>query len=151
MTGISININNSQFIGKIIRPIFVLMKKVLLAISTVIYMVLSCGVAMEIHYCMGQKAGVELYGSENKQCGKCGMTEKKGCCHDEHQFYKIGDSHKNVTNDISFATTEPVVFTSFPLYNWQVPVNDAVTAFNIHSPPEYTAPAACILNCVFRL
>lgn len=115
-------------------------------------MVLACGVAMEIHYCMGKKAGVELYGSDNDKCGRCGMTESKGgCCHDEHQFYKIDDSHKNVSNDLSFTTPVVLSETSYPSFSWQLPADDAVTAVNNHSPPEYSGPSATVLNCVFRL
>lgn len=115
-------------------------------------MVLACGVATEIHYCMGKKAGVELYGSESKQCGKCGMTEQKdGCCHDEHEFYKIGDSHKTVSNDLDFTAPVAIIENIFPVYDWQLPAYAAATAVNNHSPPEYSRPAACILNCVFRI
>jgi hypothetical protein len=127
------------------------MKKFFLAISTFIYMVLSCGVAMEIHYCMGTKAGVELYGNVKEKCSKCGMTEKKGCCHDEHKFYKIDDSHKNVTNNINSVLAQPVVVINYPLFNRPVSLNNVVAVTNTHSPPDYTGPSACILNCVFRL
>ena len=114
-------------------------------------MALSCGIAMEIHYCMGKKAGVEFYGNEKKKCGRCGMTEKKGCCHDEHKFVKLEDSHKNVYNNIDFAANEPAVVTTYPLFNWQVASTEVIAAVNNNSPPGYTAPSACIMNCVFRL
>ncbi len=41
-------------------------------------MTAASGIAMEIHYCMGKKAGMEFYGSNEDKCGKCGMIEKKG-------------------------------------------------------------------------
>jgi hypothetical protein len=127
-------------------------KKVLLAISTIIYMALSCGIAMEIHYCMGSRAGVDFYAFEKDKCGKCGMKEKKGCCHDEFKFYKLADSYKNVSNDISFATPEIEVVNTYPLFNWQVTSTDvAATVHNNSPPPEYTGPSACIMNCVFRI
>ena len=117
-----------------------------------VYMALSCGIAMEIHYCMGKKAGVEFYGNEKKKCGQCGMTEKKGCCHDEHKFYKIDDSYKNVSNDINFATPQTdIVAAAYPLYNWQVASTEVIAVVNNNSPPDYTGPSACIMNCVFRL
>lgn len=127
------------------------MKKCLLSIITMIYMVLACGVAMEIHYCMGKKAGMELYGSDSHKCGKCGMVEKKGCCHDEHQFYKLDDSHKNVSNDLSF--TSPVVFiqNEQPVFDWQLPADAMAAVINNHSPPLYSGPDATVMNCVFRL
>jgi hypothetical protein len=126
-------------------------KKFLLAIATVIYMALSCGIAMEIHYCMGSKAGVDFYGAAKDKCSKCGMKEKKGCCHDEYKFYKIDDAYKNVSNNISFATPEVAIITTTPLFNWQVTSTEVVTACHINAPPEYTGPSACIMNCIFRI
>ena len=115
-------------------------------------MAVSSGIAMELHYCMGDKAGIEFYGSENEACGKCGMTEKdNGCCHDEFKFYKIHDSHKTASNDISFTAPQFAVVTEYNIYNWQMPVNSALQAINNHSPPGYTKPDVCIMNCVFRI
>ncbi len=51
-------------------------KKLFLFAITFIYMSISTGIAMEIHYCMGKKAGMEFYVSSSDKCGKCGMTEK---------------------------------------------------------------------------
>jgi hypothetical protein len=129
------------------------MKKILVGILTIVYMAASSGIAMEIHYCMGKKAGMDFFGANNKKCGKCGMTEKKGgCCNDEHKFVKLEDSHKNVYNTIDFATAEKVIVTAYPLYNWQLPNNIDVAVVNNHSPPpNYTGPGACIMNCVFRI
>jgi hypothetical protein len=128
------------------------MKKFLLSILTFVYMAVSCGIAIEVHYCMGKKAGVEFYGSGNEKCGKCGMTEKKtGCCHDEHKFYKLDDSHKTVSNDINFTTPYIAVATVPVVYNWQQPVTTILDFTASHSPPDYSSPSACILNCVFRI
>ena len=112
----------------------------------------SSGIAMEIHYCMGKKAGVDFYQTEKDKCGRCGMKEKKnGCCSDEHKFYKLEDSHKQVSNDISFAFTDIVVPKSFFEFNWQVPVPVSVALPLNHSPPDDTGQDICIRNCVFRL
>lgn len=115
-------------------------------------MVVVSGIALEIHYCMGQKAGMEFYGSNDGPCGKCGMKEKKGgCCHDEHKFIKLEDSHKNVSNDLSFDAGFKFIKTYFPEYLAPALTNGPVAQVNNHSPPEDTGPSACILNCVFRL
>lgn len=107
---------------------------------------------MELHYCMGNKAGMDLYGTSSDTCGKCGMSEKDtGCCHDEFKFYKISDSHKIVSNDIDLAASSIALVNDFYVYSWQMPENNAATAVNNHSPPLDTGPSACIMNCVFRL
>jgi hypothetical protein len=116
-------------------------------------MLLTCGVAMEIHYCMGKKAGMEFYGSKTDKCGKCGMaeSEKAGCCHDEHQFYKIDDSHNAVFSDFNFTTPFTAILFAYPQYNCLIQGTYSVNLVNNHSPPEYSGPSACILNCVFRI
>jgi hypothetical protein len=128
------------------------MKKIYIGILAIVYMAVSSGIAVELHYCMGRKAGMELFGSSNEKCGKCGMTEKKtGCCHDEFKFYKLTDSYKTVSNEINFATPEFAIVTGYNIYNWQMPVNAAASAVSNHSPPYYTKPDVCIMNCVFRI
>ncbi len=116
-------------------------------------MALSCGVAMEIHYCMGKKAGVELFGSKSDKCGKCGMTEteKGGCCHDEHEFYKIDDSHNNIYNNLSFTTPVALVDFNYPVFIWQQPVKNSIAVVTNYSPPINIGPSANILHCVFRI
>lgn len=128
------------------------MKKILVAILAFLYLGVSSGVAMEIHYCMGKKAGVEFYGKDDDKCGKCGMKEKKsGCCNDEHKFYKLNDSHKNVSNDLNFETPFVAIEQTFPAYDPAF-VNDLLASnFANHSPPLYYRPSACIMNCIFRL
>ena len=50
-----------------------------------------------------------------------------------------------------FTATQLGVVNHYSLYNWQMPVNTAFAAVNNHSPPAYTEPSACIMNCVFRI
>jgi hypothetical protein len=128
------------------------MKKIVVGILAILYMGVSSGVAMELHYCMGDKAGVDLYGSSSDTCGKCGMSEKdSGCCHDEYKFYKIEDSHKSVYNTIDLTASSEALINDHFMYNWQLPEDMAASAVNNHSPPGYAGPSLCILNCVFRI
>lgn len=116
-------------------------------------MTVSSGIAMEIHYCMGERAGADFYGSSSDKCGKCGMTEqnKKGCCHDDNKFFKLADSHKKAANDFSFFQHEILPVPSYALYNWNIPVAGANTITNNNSPPGYQPPPARILHGVFRI
>ena len=128
------------------------MKKIYIGILALVYMAVSSGIALELHYCMGKKAGMDLYGTASEKCGKCGMTEKDlGCCHDEFKFYKLSDFHKTVSNDIDLTATSFAVVKDYSLYDWQMPDQTVQTAIHNNSPPGYTAPSACIMNCVFRL
>ncbi|MFN8249770.1 MAG: hypothetical protein U0T68_12520 [Ferruginibacter sp.] len=128
------------------------MKKLFLSILTLIYMATASGIAMDIHYCMGKRAGVDFYGDGNDKCGRCGMKEKKnGCCHDEHQFHKIEDSHKNVSNDISFQPGEALISTTYYVYDWLITTNTETSLLRNNSPPLPAGKDACIFHCVFRL
>ena len=116
-------------------------------------MTVSSGIAMEIHYCMGERAGADLYSSGSDKCGRCGMKEqnKKGCCHDDHKFYKLDDSHKKAANDISFNIGEIVLQPGIPVYVWSLPADRAVATIHNNSPPGFIKPPARILHGVFRI
>ncbi len=116
-------------------------------------MTVSTGIAMEIHYCMGEKAGIGFYNTDNEKCGRCGMTEKEGgCCSDEHKFYKLNDSHKNAINDLSLKTGEFCIAAVIPVFDWQVRgIVSPITISEDHSPPDYTTASFRSLNGVFRL
>ncbi len=128
------------------------MKKAYTGILAILYLAVSSEIAMEIHYCMGKKAGIEFYGSASDKCGKCGMDDKTaGCCHDEFKFYKINDSHYSSYNDIQFTAIDLGIAHEFGLFSWQIPQGNELTIANDHSPPDPAGPSACIKNCVFRL
>lgn len=128
------------------------MKKLVLSILTCLYMTVSSGIAMEIHYCMGKRAGVDFYKTENEKCGRCGMKDKKGgCCNDEYKFYKLADAHKNISNDHNFGVTEIALIPEYNVYSSIVFNTVAVYHPLNNSPPEDTGVPIFIRNCVFRL
>jgi hypothetical protein len=116
-------------------------------------MTVSSGIAMEIHYCMGEKAGIDYYKNTDDKCGRCGMKEqnKKGCCSDDHKFVKIQDSHQQADNLLNFGITEIAFVSSFITYDWTLPVENAAGFLANHSPPLYAKPPARILHGIFRI
>lgn len=127
------------------------MKKITVALLAILYMCSSSGIAMDIHYCMGKQSGVEFYGAENSKCSKCGMTEKKGCCHDKQQFYKLKDAHKTVSNEVDLGFSDVAIFPNYTTYNWLLTGTTADKKVQNYSPPNYTTPSICIINCIFRI
>lgn len=128
------------------------MKKVMLSILTIIYMTVSSGVAMDIHFCMGKRTGVDLYAQSNTTCGRCGMKEKKGgCCNDEHRFYKLSDAHKIVNNEHKF-TFSFITHNILPAYPGSYPLffNKPVISI-IPSPPGDPQLPLYISHCIFRI
>ena len=128
------------------------MKKAAIAIIAVLYFGVSSGIAMEIHYCMGKRSGMDFYGEQKDKCGKCGMSGKKaGCCNDEFKFLKINDSYKNVSNQIVFGTVGIAILPVYQEYKSNLANTKASLPHRGHAPPGFTRPSACIMNCVFRI
>ncbi len=128
------------------------MKKILLTIVTLIYLMASSGIAMDVHYCMGEKVGVDFAISSNEKCGKCGMKEKKGgCCKDEHHFYKYENSHKNVPN--YFLNIFEIVAVT-PIYYFDrefLFYKESTSSYKANAPPDITQPLLYIRNRNFRI
>lgn len=82
-------------------PIFeqVDMKKLLLSILTILYLVSTTGAMLETHFCMGEVADWSLGDSTGEKCGICGMQKSagqdNGCCSDRENFLKITDDQKS--------------------------------------------------------
>ena len=133
-----------------LKPYLCYVKKSLVFIITFIYMSISTGIAMEIHYCMGKRVGVELFASGNDKCGRCGMTEKKGgCCSDEHKFYKLTTDQKTVSNDYDFHSPATVLDKVYYSPVVLFARNAALKTSNNSHPPG--GPPLFILNCIYRL
>ncbi len=116
-------------------------------------MMSSTGIAMEVHYCMGEKAGVDFFKVENEKCKKCGMTEKKGgCCSDEHKFYKLKAECKNASPYLITTSldVDALLFKTEDFYFFQIPGNRS-NVLSGDYPPDKNSPPIYILNCVFRL
>jgi len=112
---------------------------------------MSSGIAMETHYCMGQQAGVDIYRTSESKCRKCGMTEEKGgCCRDEHRLYKMSSEHKiAAASYVSSFTALPV---SVPVFSFTpfLPAGIYISLLSA-SPPDISRPDICISNCIFRI
>ena len=130
------------------------MKKIFLGILTMMYMTVSAGIGVDVHYCMGKKVGFELYGpSPDGKCGKCGMKDKDkkaGCCQDQHKFYKLSDSHKNVTNNLSLAGAGISVVSLGAIFQPKPPVHISSVEDYEYTPPDDTRPSPLIFHCIFR-
>ena len=127
------------------------MKKLSIAILAIIYLGVSSGIAMNIHYCMGKLSSVELMHSNDK-CSKCGMKYgKNSCCNDKFKIVKLTDSHKIISNDINVFTPVAILDNSKNIFDTDFHNAQIITLFNNHSPPISQGISLCILNSVFRI
>lgn len=130
------------------------MKNVIVSIVLACYLLVSTGVVINYHYCMKRLASTQLFGTEKKYCGKCGMHKKrsKGCCHDEVKVLKLKidqNSFSAVTPSIpaidDIAIT-PSQYIAALFYN----INEQ-KHFHNHSPPLLSAQDTYLQINVFRI
>jgi hypothetical protein len=127
------------------------MKKLFTTILAFVYITVASGVAVNIHYCMGKISGVDYTYSNSDKCGKCGMENKKGCCHSDFKIIKIADDQQLAKANINFSHA-PVLLNSFVI-NLSQPLQgiEKILAFQYHSPPGHKGSAVYLYNCVFRI
>lgn len=129
------------------------MKKIVVILLLSIYGSATMGATIHMHYCMNKFVGWSLWhGEKDKECGKCGMKEKKGgCCKDEHKQVKLKTEHqKSATAQyVQFldvpALVVPMVDFSFkgtPI-SLDFPVSNA--------PPKIPRERLYILHCFFLI
>jgi len=135
---------------------FVLHMKKILAIATAcMYLAITSGLVLQIHYCMGEQIGstVQFAEAANTTCDKCGMQNGKNkCCHDEVKFLKLQDVHKQVTADYQIAAPAAIR----PVFNFldpQLLLSNDTNETCSNSPPDDDSgqPSIFILNGVFRI
>jgi len=131
------------------------MKKILAIAVACIYLAITSGLVLQIHYCMGRQIGSSVKFAEagTHTCSNCGMQNGKNkCCHDEVKFLKLQDAHKQVTAD--YQVTPPAAIEhEFNLIDPLLHFNSNATGVSNNSPPEDDAgqPPIFLLNCVFRI
>jgi hypothetical protein len=127
------------------------MKKLLLGILSFVYITIASGVVVNIHYCMGRLSSVDYTYNNNDKCGKCGMDNKKGCCHNEFKIVKLADDQQVAKAGINVAQAPAI------LSSWVVDLSRPVQGLNkyfalqYHSPPDKGDLPVYLSNCVFRI
>lgn len=128
------------------------MKKTIIAILAVLYMTIASGVVVNVHYCMGRIASIEYGYDDHDVCGKCGMKDKKGCCHTEYKLVKLQDEHR-VANKVQMDFPPLVADLPVQASLIEVPPSgiDRGLARQYHSPPDTRSNTVYLHNCVFRI
>jgi len=125
-------------------------KKFLSIVLATIYLAVSSGVVVSVHYCMGEVAGIGIGHAEADRCGDCGM-DNDGCCHDDVKVYKISDSHASAASHYDPVKAESWVALLSPPHDVSSPNLRLLPALVSADPPEPDGRSLCIWNCVFRI
>ena len=120
---------------------------------TALYMVVTCGIAVNFHYCMGELKSVKVGHAQTDHCDDCGMTSKKSaCCHDDTKWFKVDDNHQSAYSSVDFQApifllTPPERFIITPPL-----VSTTSVLVNNNSPPIIPGGTSLtILHCNFRI
>lgn len=133
------------------------MKKIIVAFLAVLYLGMSSGMAMTIHFCRGKLAKIDFYSQASveakKGCGKCTrkMQKKPPCCKDQYQFVKVDDAHKKAEWE---AICLPFLIALAQVFF--IPPVEAVDATHVatplwREPAPPNEPARQELYCIYRL
>lgn len=132
------------------------MKKFLVTILAFVYLTVSSGATINMHYCMGKLMNWDLTNKQNTQskCGICGMEQSghKGCCKDEHKILQIDKDQK--ISESAFQSfnisSEAITATYAELPSVTIPPLLVENPFS-HAPPRSGAIPIFMLNCNFRI
>ena len=127
------------------------MKKAVAFILAFMYLGLSSGLAVNIHYCMGKVTDVDVNNYSDKSC-VCNMKEgSMPCCGHFYELVKVNDEHQVAAADFSFKPPAIVLHTFNNLFALLTlpQTSNKVTA--IHIPPLLSPPDIYIQNCIFRI
>lgn len=113
------------------------------------YLGLSSGITVHLHYCMGKLSEWSLLESKDESCGKCGMekksTEARGCCDDDAKYVKLQQDHKQASELLFSTPLPPAVTIEFP----EIPSPSWVTAATLipysNAPPRSPKQARFIV------
>ena len=128
------------------------MKKIIVAILAVLYLGISSGATVHLHYCMGNLTGWSLIDSKGDKCANCGMPKKgKGCCNEQHKLVKIAVDQK--VSDVAYQLTQLSAVTNQYYTQLSLMPLGRVTAQtpSTHAPPHACNVALYICNCTFLI
>lgn len=128
------------------------MKKFLLITLTLLYIGVSSGIALNLHYCMGKLADVEL--GLTSTCASCGkQNQPSGCCSTETQLIKLSVDQNVQLMTVADLTPATIELLSGLFYEFSAPnASDDINFFTANeSPHGWTTLPLFIHHCTFLI
>jgi hypothetical protein len=126
------------------------MKKVLAAISLIVYFTVSTGFVVSLHYCMDRLTSAQIGDKHSDKCEYCGMQKDGNCCRDDVKIVKLQTTHlasKAIAPDFSLPVPVIAVAEYFASSFFNFTQTNRTVA---HSPP-LSQQDTYLQNCVFRI
>lgn len=129
------------------------MKKLIATITVFVYLAFSCGVMVNMHYCMNRLQSVDLYASQKNECSNCGMpiTKKHNCCRDEVKIVKLQNDQNKSQVSFSIKPNVATIITSSEFVILPVSNFKGISRAEDHIPPLLSKQGTYLQNCVFRI
>ncbi len=115
------------------------MKKLIISFIAVFYLSLSCGLAMNLHFCGKKLERVQFNTKAIQSC--CSKTEEEAdhCCKNQEIVVKVTDQHESVSMvkvpNLSPSTPVKHHFNS-PIFNLQIASKDFGRTNWVKPPPQ---------------
>lgn len=130
------------------------MKKLFIAIAAFFYLAISTGLVFNMHYCMGELAGVNISiaPSDEATC-KCGSGDKAmDCCKTESKLVKVDQDQQHSPAQLFHFAPHEALLAVFTLRIVSEPVvEQAKGSVLCNGPPDTPAAPIYLRNNVFRL
>ena len=129
------------------------MKKFVATILAIIYLTASTGATVNIHYCMGKLQSMDFgHSLENKkQCPKCGMSNKKGCCEQKYQVVKVEKKYTVPATNVSATKVINLPAQFYAIDRLMVNTTETENYFFSNSPPDKGLVPLFIRHRVFLI
>lgn len=116
-----------------------------------LYTLITSGFSVNLHYCMGELASVDLHDSHEEGCGKCGMPVKGDCCKDEAKFLKLDNTHQAAKAFAGFTTSVTALpVPPQPVWLQAEHVTPVLHVWApLHAPPLIPATPLYVRHCIF--
>ena len=126
------------------------MKKGAVLILAVLYITLTSGIVVNVHYCMGRLTDVTYGHDAGEKCGRCGMEQKNGCCDTESKLIKADTDHLYAKSVTVPSFTSDVAVYEYSEYSTLITTRDHHYC-QYHSPPEQRGNNLATYISVFRI
>lgn len=132
------------------------MKRFIAIFLTFLYIGVSSGSSLYLHYCMGEFKGMSLSQDHKDHCDNCGMLKskaaKKGCCEEKQHEIKIEKDQRTSSYHFQFSPLYPVCLR--PDYTDLIALHvlSIAETFPVsQAPPYLKSQPVYLLNRTFRI
>jgi len=126
------------------------MKKLSAILLAFLYLTITSGFAVNVHYCMGEVSGINLVTFGEAFCNACGKkAAANSCCKTDVKFFKVKTSHTVADGTLKFNPLQLAAFSPAGLWIKTPLFRSLYTVIRAHAPPLPPDKPLYLLNKVF--